>query len=39
MRRMSMFPNADPAHAAFTEDAIKSEMENGTSPSLGVWLQ
>ncbi|XP_023188942.1 transmembrane channel-like protein 5 isoform X1 [Xiphophorus maculatus] len=28
MRRMSMFPNADPAHAAFTEDAIKSEMEN-----------
>ncbi|KAM4750283.1 transmembrane channel-like protein 5 [Anableps anableps] len=28
MRRMSMFPNADPAHAAFTEDAIKNEMEN-----------
>ncbi|XP_021176016.2 transmembrane channel-like protein 5 [Fundulus heteroclitus] len=28
MRRMSLFPNADPAHAAFTEDAIKSEMEN-----------
>ncbi|KAK5609532.1 hypothetical protein CRENBAI_006354 [Crenichthys baileyi] len=28
MRRMSMFPDADPAHAAFTEDAIKSEMEN-----------
>ncbi|XP_015237138.1 PREDICTED: transmembrane channel-like protein 5 [Cyprinodon variegatus] len=28
MRRMSVFPNSDPAHAAFTEDAIMSEMEN-----------
>ncbi|XP_041641782.1 transmembrane channel-like protein 5 [Cheilinus undulatus] len=28
MRRMSMFPSADPAHLAFTEDAIRSEMEN-----------
>ncbi|XP_054897727.1 transmembrane channel-like protein 5 isoform X2 [Poeciliopsis prolifica] len=28
MRRMSLFPNADPAHATVTEDAIKSEMEN-----------
>ncbi|XP_030595721.1 transmembrane channel-like protein 5 [Archocentrus centrarchus] len=28
MRRMSMFPNADPAHTAFTEDAIRNEMEN-----------
>ncbi|XP_045902206.1 transmembrane channel-like protein 5 isoform X2 [Micropterus dolomieu] len=28
MRRMSMFPNADPAHLAFTEDAIRNEMEN-----------
>lgn len=29
MRRMSMFPNTDPAYAAFTENAIKNEMENG----------
>ncbi|KAG8015126.1 Transmembrane channel-like protein 5 [Nibea albiflora] len=28
MRRMSMFPNSDPAHLAFTEDAIRNEMEN-----------
>ncbi|XP_008281098.1 transmembrane channel-like protein 5 [Stegastes partitus] len=28
VRRMSMFPDADPAHVAFTEDAIKNEMEN-----------
>ncbi|XP_042341575.1 transmembrane channel-like protein 5 [Plectropomus leopardus] len=28
MRRMSMFPNGDAAHLAFTEDAIRSEMEN-----------
>ncbi|XP_034395305.1 transmembrane channel-like protein 5 [Cyclopterus lumpus] len=28
MRRMSMFPNGDPAHVAFTEDAIRNEMEN-----------
>ncbi|KAL7404148.1 hypothetical protein ABVT39_010516 [Epinephelus coioides] len=28
MRRMSMFPNGDPAHLALTEDAIRSEMEN-----------
>ncbi|KAM9792613.1 transmembrane channel-like protein 5 [Neosynchiropus ocellatus] len=28
MRRMGMFPEADPAHAAFTEEAIRSEMEN-----------
>ncbi|XP_024914113.1 transmembrane channel-like protein 5 isoform X2 [Cynoglossus semilaevis] len=28
MRRMSMFPNTDPAYAAFTENAIKNEMEN-----------
>ncbi|XP_053712092.1 transmembrane channel-like protein 5 isoform X1 [Synchiropus splendidus] len=28
MRRMGMFPDADPAHAAFTEEAIRSEMEN-----------
>ncbi|KAM6939838.1 transmembrane channel-like protein 5 [Xenentodon cancila] len=28
MKRMSMFPNADPAHLAITEDAIRSEMEN-----------
>ncbi|XP_070683565.1 transmembrane channel-like protein 5 [Pempheris klunzingeri] len=28
MRRMSMFPNADAAHRAFTEDAIRNEMEN-----------
>ncbi|KAM6942340.1 transmembrane channel-like protein 5 [Lycodopsis pacificus] len=27
MRRMSMFPNGDPANVAFTEDAIRSEME------------
>lgn len=31
MRRMSMFPNSDPAHLAFTEDAIRNEMENGKS--------
>lgn len=35
MRRMSMFPNADPAHLAITEDAIRSEMENGSCPLLG----
>ncbi|XP_076585292.1 transmembrane channel-like protein 5 [Chaetodon auriga] len=28
MRRMSMFPSADPAHLAFTEDAIRDEVEN-----------
>ncbi|TNN63979.1 Transmembrane channel-like protein 5 [Liparis tanakae] len=28
MRRMSMFPDGDAAHAAFTEDAIRNEMEN-----------
>ncbi|XP_037620264.1 transmembrane channel-like protein 5 [Sebastes umbrosus] len=28
MRRMSMFPNSDPANVAFTEDAIRNEMEN-----------
>ncbi|KAM8773455.1 transmembrane channel-like protein 5 [Acanthopagrus schlegelii] len=28
MRRMSMFSSADPAHMAFTEDAIRNEMEN-----------
>lgn len=28
VRRMSMFPYADPAHAAFTENAIRDEMEN-----------
>ncbi|XP_034755309.1 transmembrane channel-like protein 5 isoform X1 [Etheostoma cragini] len=28
MRRMSMFPNGDPTHVAFTEDAIMNEMEN-----------
>ncbi|KAI3352842.1 hypothetical protein L3Q82_019414, partial [Scortum barcoo] len=28
MRRMSMFPGADPARLAFTEDAIRNEMEN-----------
>ncbi|XP_069560971.1 transmembrane channel-like protein 5 [Brachyistius frenatus] len=28
MRRMSVFPNADPAHVAFTESAIRSELEN-----------
>ncbi|XP_018520346.1 transmembrane channel-like protein 5 [Lates calcarifer] len=28
MRRMSMFPNTDPAHRVFTEDAIRNEMEN-----------
>ncbi|XP_070778274.1 transmembrane channel-like protein 5 [Enoplosus armatus] len=28
MRRMSMFPNADAAHLAFTENAIRNEMEN-----------
>ncbi|XP_049428690.1 transmembrane channel-like protein 5 [Epinephelus fuscoguttatus] len=28
MRRMSMFPDGDPAHLALTEDAIRSEMEN-----------
>ncbi|KAA8595221.1 hypothetical protein FQN60_012356 [Etheostoma spectabile] len=28
MRRMSMFPNGDPTHVAFTEDAIRNEMEN-----------
>ncbi|XP_068585181.1 transmembrane channel-like protein 5 [Cebidichthys violaceus] len=28
MRRMSMFPSGDPAHAAFAEDAVRSEMEN-----------
>lgn len=31
MRRMSMFPDGDPAHLALTEDAIRSEMENGKS--------
>lgn len=34
VRRMSMFPNADPTYAAFTEEAIKTEIENGKSPSL-----
>ncbi|KAM9363076.1 transmembrane channel-like protein 5 [Symphorus nematophorus] len=28
LRRMSMFPNASPTHLAFTEDAIRDEMEN-----------
>ncbi|XP_023128982.2 transmembrane channel-like protein 5 [Amphiprion ocellaris] len=28
VRRMSMFPDADPAHVAFTENAIRNEMEN-----------
>ncbi|XP_068178764.1 transmembrane channel-like protein 5 isoform X2 [Antennarius striatus] len=27
-RRMSLFPNADPAHLALAEDAIRNEMEN-----------
>ncbi|KAF3843975.1 hypothetical protein F7725_016023 [Dissostichus mawsoni] len=27
MRRMSMFPNGDPNHVAFTEDAIRNEMD------------
>lgn len=31
MRRMSMFPSADPSHLAFTEDAIRNEMEDGRS--------
>ena len=31
MRRMSMFPSGDPARLAFTEDAIRDEMENGKS--------
>lgn len=29
MRRMSMFPNANPDELAFTEDAIRNELENG----------
>lgn len=29
MRRMSMFADADTAHQAFAEDAIRNEMENG----------
>ncbi|XP_019939528.2 transmembrane channel-like protein 5 [Paralichthys olivaceus] len=28
VRRMSMFPDTDPAHVAFTEHAIRNEMEN-----------
>uniref|UniRef100_UPI0037E94E5E transmembrane channel-like protein 5 n=1 Tax=Semicossyphus pulcher TaxID=241346 RepID=UPI0037E94E5E len=28
MRRLSMFPSADPANLALTEDAIRNEMEN-----------
>ncbi|XP_026214685.1 transmembrane channel-like protein 5 [Anabas testudineus] len=28
IRRMSMFPNTDPSHLAFAEDAIRDEMEN-----------
>ncbi|XP_060907271.1 transmembrane channel-like protein 5 [Labrus mixtus] len=28
VRRMSMFSSADPAYLAFTEDAIRNEMEN-----------
>ncbi|XP_035516410.1 transmembrane channel-like protein 5 [Morone saxatilis] len=28
MRRMSMFPNTDPTHLAFTENAIRDEMED-----------
>ncbi|XP_074518012.1 transmembrane channel-like protein 5 [Halichoeres trimaculatus] len=28
IRRMSMFPSADPAHLAFAEDAIRDELEN-----------
>ncbi|KAM9770660.1 transmembrane channel-like protein 5 isoform 1-T3 [Menidia menidia] len=28
MRRMSLFPHAHPAHAAFTEEVVQSEMEN-----------
>ncbi|XP_072239870.1 transmembrane channel-like protein 5 [Leuresthes tenuis] len=28
MRRMSMFPDVDPAHAALTEDAIRNEIGN-----------
>ncbi|XP_068607057.1 transmembrane channel-like protein 5 [Brachionichthys hirsutus] len=27
-RRMSVFPDADPAHLAFTEDAMRAEMED-----------
>lgn len=37
MRRMSMFVGADPAHLGLTEDAIRSEMENGKRV-LGVNL-
>lgn len=32
MRRMSMFPTSGPDQLAFTEDAIRDEMENGKSP-------
>nr|XP_040043560.1 transmembrane channel-like protein 5 [Gasterosteus aculeatus aculeatus]XP_040043561.1 transmembrane channel-like protein 5 [Gasterosteus aculeatus aculeatus]XP_040043562.1 transmembrane channel-like protein 5 [Gasterosteus aculeatus aculeatus] len=28
MRRMSMFPNGDPANEAFAEDAIRNELQN-----------
>ncbi|XP_034542712.1 transmembrane channel-like protein 5 [Notolabrus celidotus] len=28
MRRMSMFPSADPSHQALTEDVIRNEIEN-----------
>lgn len=31
MRRMSMFPNGDPANEAFAEDAIRNELQNGES--------
>lgn len=33
MRRMSLFPNADPARAAFAEEVFRSEAENGNGPS------
>lgn len=32
MRGMNVFPNTDPAHLAFTEDAIRNEMEDGERP-------
>lgn len=36
MRRMSMFPSAEPAPLAPTEEALQNEMENGESVSTSV---
>lgn len=36
MRRVSVFPSAEPAPLAPTEDALQTEMENGNFVSMHV---